>query len=487
MNSPETIAVDNATISSPPSNPLQPILDKQKAAFLKKGFTSHKERIEALNKLKKSIGVHKEALIEAVLADFGHRSATEAWITEIVTVLQEIQGAKSHLKKWMKPANPGRSMNAGFAKSRIIYQPKGVIGIMGAWNYPALLVLSPLIGVIAAGNHAMIKPPEMTPRTAEVVKDIIEGAFIEEYVTVITGDMEAAVNFSNLAFDHIIFTGGTEIGRKVMQAAAANLTPVTLELGGKSPVIIDDSYPIKAAVERILMGKFMNSGQTCIAPDYILVSEARQQELIDTMQSELSKRYPSIVNNKDLTWIINERHYQRINNLIQDAESKGATVLQINPKGETLPEDSRAIPPTLVINVTDDMKIMQEEIFGPVLPIMAVKSTEQATQYVNSHARPLALYYFDKNSKRADHVINNTISGGACVNETMLHFANENLPFGGIGPSGLGAYHGYNGFLEFSHKKGVVYQGVFSPAKLMRPPYPSVVETILKKVAGFLS
>ena len=205
------------------------------------------------------------------------------------------------------------------------------------------------------------------------------------------------------------------------------------------------------------------------------------------MQAELSKRYHSIVDNKDLTWIINERHYQRINNLIKDAESKGATVLQINPKGETLPEDSRAIPPTLVINVTDDMKIMQEEIFGPVLPIMAVKSTEQATQYVNSHARPLALYYFDKNPKRADHVINNTISGGACVNETMLHFANENLPFGGIGPSGLGAYHGYNGFLEFSHKKGVVYQGVFSPAKLMRPPYPSVVETILKKVAGFLS
>lgn len=488
MNSPQSINVENATeVSAIDSNPLGPILVKQQQAFLERGIPTYKDRIDALNKLKIAIGQHKEELVKAVQDDFGHRPATETWITEIVTVLQEIQNTKRHLKKWMKPQNPGRSMSAGFAKGRIVYQPKGVIGIMGAWNYPALLVLSPLVGVIAAGNHAMIKPPEITPRTAEVVKKIVESAFDEDYVTVVTGDVEEAVNFSKLPFDHIIFTGGTEIGRKVMQAAAANLTPVTLELGGKSPVIIDDSYPIKTAVERILMGKFINSGQTCIAPDYILVSESRKQELVDTLHQELVKRYPTIADNRDIAWIVSDRHYQRINDLIRDGEIRGAEVIQINPKGEAVPENSRVIPPTLVVNVTGDMKIMQEEIFGPVLPIMTVESTNAAVKFVNSRPRPLALYYFDKNKKRADKVINDTISGGACVNETMLHFANEKLPFGGSGPSGLGAYHGHAGFLEFSHKKGVVYQGSLSPAKFLRPPYPKAVEKVLKTVAGFLS
>ncbi|MBV1871307.1 MAG: coniferyl aldehyde dehydrogenase [Gammaproteobacteria bacterium] len=481
MNNPQPVAAAEV------GNPLLPILQQQQTAFLDNGAPDYKQRIEALNKLKKAIGEYKEEIVAAVQADFGHRSDTETWITEVVSVLNEIVATKSHLKKWMKPSNPGRSISAGMAKSRVIYQPKGVIGIMGAWNYPVLLVLSPLIGVIAAGNSAVIKPSDLTPKTGEVVKKMIASTFDESYISVVTGDVEVASNFTQLPFDHIVYTGSTHVGKIVMKAAAENLTPVTLELGGKSPTIINSNYPIAKAVDRIMMGKFMNSGQTCIAPDYILVHESKVDELVSTFQEKLAKRYPTLDNNNDISWIVNDRHFTRITNLIKDAQDRGAQAVQVNPTDTVIAEGTRIIPPTLLLNVDPDSNIMQEEIFGPVLPVITYRDIDEAIRFVNERPRPLALYYFDQNKKQAEEVLSRTISGGACVNETMLHFANEKMAFGGIGPSGLGGYHGHAGFLEFSHKKSVIFQGALSPAPLMNNPYPKVVVKILKVVSKILS
>ena len=483
MNNPQS-AADMATDIG---NPLQPLLTLQQDAFLEQGAPDYKQRIQSLNKLKKAIGEYKEEIVAAVQADFGHRSDTETWITEVVTVLNEIMATKSHLKKWMKPSNPGRSISAGMAKSRIVYQPKGVVGIMGAWNYPVLLVLSPLVGVIAAGNSAIIKPPDITPKTGEVIKKMIASTFDESYITVVTGDVQVASNFSKLPFDHIIYTGSTAVGKLVMKAAAENLTPVTLELGGKSPTIINPNYPISKAVDRIMMGKFMNSGQTCIAPDYIMVHESKLDELVATFKTKVAKRYPTIIDNNDISWIVNDRHFVRISNLIKDAENRGAEVVSIKPENETVQEGVRIIPPTLLLNVDPDSDIMQEEIFGPVLPIITFREIDEAIRFVNERPRPLALYYFDTNKKKAEEVVQRTISGGACINETMLHFANEKMAFGGIGPSGLGGYHGQAGFLEFSHKKSVIYQGALSPAPLMNSAYPSFLPKILKFVSKILS
>ncbi|MBV1870128.1 MAG: coniferyl aldehyde dehydrogenase [Gammaproteobacteria bacterium] len=481
MNQPQPV------VAAEIGNPFLPLLQQQQTAFLDNGAPDYKQRIEALNKLKKAIGEYKEEIVAAVQADFGHRSDTETWITEVVSVLNEIVATKSHLKKWMKPSNPGRSISAGMAKSQVIYQPKGVIGIMGAWNYPVLLVLSPLIGVIAAGNSAIIKPSDLTPRTGEVVKKMIASTFDESYISVVTGDVEAASAFTQLPFDHIVYTGSTHVGKIVMKAAAENLTPVTLELGGKSPTIINVNYPISKAVDRIMMGKFMNSGQTCIAPDYILVHESKVDELVSTFQEKLAKRYPTLDNNNDISWIVNDRHFTRITNLIKDAQDRGAQAVQVNPTNAVIAEGTRIIPPTLLLNVDPDSNIMQEEIFGPVLPVITYRDIDEAIRFVNERPRPLALYYFDQNKKKAEEVLNRTISGGACVNETMLHFANEKMAFGGIGPSGLGGYHGHAGFLEFSHKKSVIFQGALSPAPLMNNPYPKVVVKILKIVSKILS
>ena len=359
---------------------------------------------------------------------------------------------------------------------------------MGAWNYPVMLVLSPLIGALAAGNHVMIKPPDMTPRTADVLKRMLGEIFDESYVAVITGDVQAAIDFSALPFDHLMYTGNTEIGRRVMMAAARNLTPVTLELGGKSPTVITDSYPLDNAANRILLGKGVNAGQTCIAPDYVLISRHRQQAFIDAWTQAVSRRYPTLADNPDVTWIINDRHYNRLQAMIEDARAKGATVIEINPSRETIPAGRRVIAPTVITNVTDDMRVMQEEIFGPILPIRAVDSLDEALNFIKDRPRPLALYYFDEDRARAERVMADTLSGGACVNDTVVHLANFNMPFGGTGDSGAGAYHGFWGFSEFSHKKSVQFQSRrFSPAQFIRRPYPAKAYGYLRRAVRFLS
>jgi acyl-CoA reductase-like NAD-dependent aldehyde dehydrogenase len=468
------------------ANPYQPILDRQRRALREQGFPDVTRRVAALEALARSIGAHADELVRAVQADFGHRSPHETIASEVLGALAEIRLTKGKIKGWAKPKRP--PLLSGLPGGRIYYQPKGVVGIMGAWNYPVMLVLSPLIGALAAGNHVMIKPPDMTPRTAEVLKRMLGEIFDASYVTVVTGDVQAAIDFSALPFDHLMYTGNTEIGRRVMMAAARNLTPVTLELGGKSPTVITDDYPLDKAANRILLGKGVNAGQTCIAPDYVLISRHRQQAFLEAWTRAVSQRYPTLADNPDVTWIINDRHYNRLQAMIEDARAKGAQVHEINPAGEAIPESKRVIAPTVITGVTDDMRVMQEEIFGPILPIRAVDSLNEALDYIKDRPRPLALYYFDEDRGRAERVMAETISGGACVNDTVVHLANFNMPFGGTGDSGAGAYHGFWGFTEFSHKKSVQFQSKrFSPAQFIRGPYPVKAYGYLQRAVRFLS
>lgn len=465
-------------------NPYLSILNAQKAAFSKRGIPSVADRVQALETLGKAVSANTDKIIAAVQADFGHRSPHETVATEVLGVLAEIKFTKGKIKKWAKPVKPAFG---GLPGGRIIYQPKGVVGIMGAWNYPVMLTLSPLIGVLAAGNHAMLKPSDMTPRTAQVMADIISENFSEDYIKVITGDVQSAIHFSELPFNHLMYTGNTEVGRSVMVAAAKNLTPVTLELGGKSPTIIANNFPVEKAVDRIMMGKSMNAGQTCIAPDYVLIDKGRVQEFRDAFELAAAKRYPTVVDNQDITWIVNDRHFQRVNAIIEDARAKGANVLQVNPKNETVPEGVRVIPLTVITDVTDDMRVMQEEIFGPVLPVKGVDSMDAALQHVRDRPRPLALYYFDSDKKQGAKVLSENISGGACVNDTVVHLANMNMPFGGTGESGVGGYHGFDGFCEFSHKKGTQTSSArFSPTGLLGRPYPEMAFGLLKRVSKWL-
>ncbi|HJO34658.1 MAG: coniferyl aldehyde dehydrogenase [Pseudomonadota bacterium] len=484
----EPITLAPKSLHSDQSNPLLPLLERQRQAFLDRGISDHRQRAEMLTRLNEATAAYADELIRAVQADFGHRSTNETIVTEVLATMAEIRQTKGKIKKWMKPKRAEFSLAGLPGSGRLVYQPKGVVGIMGAWNYPVFLVLSPLVGVLAAGNHAMIKPPDVTPRTSDVLAEMIGKYFEPEYVTVVTGEVDTAIAFSELPFDHLMYTGNTEVGRKIMMAAAKNLTPVTLEMGGKSPTIVGEDYPVEQAAKRMLLGKCVNSGQTCIAPDYVMVPKGQEQAFADAWQALVAKRYPTLVDNDDVTWIVNERHYRRINGLIEDARAKGANVHQVNAANEQIPEGQRIIPPTVITNVNDDMKVMQEEIFGPVLPVMGYDSLDTAMRYVKEHPRPLALYYFDNDRKRADYVMSQTISGGATVNDTMLHIAHENLPFGGSGPSGLGAYHGFHGFKEFSHVKGVLYQrNWFSPSLFMARPYPKRAQSVLRRAIKLLS
>ena len=466
---------------------LRALLDRQRQAFNARPTSDHRERIARLDALAAGIGRHQQALVDAVMADFGHRSRHETLISEVISALGEIRFTKAKLKGWMKQRRVRPTVQSLGSVGRILYQPKGVIGIMGAWNYPAALCFSPMIGAIAAGNHMLVKPSDLTPRTAEVIRQLVAETFEESYCAVVTGDVGVSVLFSTLPFDHLLYTGGTAVGCQVMQAAARNLTPVTLEMGGKSPTLIGERFPMARAVQSILMGKLLNAGQTCIAPDYLLLPKARLQEFLEVATAAILERYPRVVDNPDITWIINERHHQRILGLIEDARDKGARIHELNPGHAEIPAGVRVIAPTLLYEVTDQMRVMQEEIFGPLLPIVTYDSLDQAIDYVNRRPRPLALYLFEEDDDRIRRVVNGTISGGVCVNDTMLHIAHQNLPFGGIGPSGLGAYHGFDGFVEFSHKKAVLYQGRFSPAALLKPPYNERALKVLNWVARRLA
>jgi coniferyl-aldehyde dehydrogenase len=365
-------------------------------------------------------------------------------------------------------------------RGRVIYQPVGVVGILSAWNYPLFLSLGPMVGAIAAGDHVMLKPSELAPRTAELIASIIGVLYPPEYATAIVGNAEKAAEFARLPFDHLLFTGSERVGRLVMKAASENLTPVTLELGGKSPALIHPGYAMKTAAARILAGKLYNAGQTCVAPDYVLLPRERSDEFVDAAKQVVAHMYPRLAENRDYTHVLNARHYERLRAMVDDARHNGAEVVEINPGQEACTEENRVFPPTLLLNVRDDMTVMQEEIFGPVLPIVLYDTLDGAIDYMNARPHPLALYYFDHSGKRVKEVLGRTLAGGVTVNDCILHVGQPNLPFGGVGPSGMGQYHGFDGFATFSKKKGVFLQSRWSPVSFLRPPYGALTRRILK-------
>ena len=465
------------------------VLARQKAAHIAEGAPSLGVRTGRLDRCVALLIKYEAQLVAALNQDFGSRAAEVSGVTDIAGSIGPLKHAKAHLKGWMKPerrkTTPALLGMLG-AKAEVVFQPKGTVGIISPWNFPVNLTMAPLAGVLAAGNRAMIKPSEFTPATSELMAKMFADAFSEDEIAVFTGGPEVGHAFSGLAFDHLVFTGATSIARHVMKAAAANLVPVTLELGGKSPVILGRSADYATATARIMAGKTLNAGQICLAPDYVLAPDDKLVEFVSHAKSAVGSMFPTIRDNPDYTAVIADRHYDRIKGYVEDARAKGAEIIEINPAGEDFSQqEHRKIPPTLILNPTDDMLVMQEEIFGPVLPVMTYKTVAEAIGYVNAHDRPLGLYYFGDDTTEEAQVMARTTSGGVTVNDVIFHVAQEELPFGGVGPSGMGSYHGVDGFREFSHRKSIYRQlkKDLGPMKALRPPYG---EGVRKYIAGVL-
>jgi len=457
------------------------VLELQKSLNIKEGAPSLELRSDRLDRVVSMVTKYKSEIISALQDDFGNRDPVMSAATEVDSVIGPMMHAKKNLKKWMKTekrkaaiAPLGSALSLLGAKAEIRYQPKGVVGAISPWNFPLNLALAPLAGILSAGNRVMLKPSELTPASSDLTKLMIEEFFDESEIGVFIGDPEVGAAFSGLAFDHLIFTGGTAIAKHVMRAASENLVPLTLELGGKSPVVVGKSSKIKETATRVMQGKTMNAGQICLAPDYALVPEGSVDEFVQATVDVTSEMYPDMKDNDDFTSIINQKHYDRIQGYISDAKEKGAEVLEINPSNEDFSQQPHhKIPPTIILNPTEDMQVMQEEIFGPVLPVKTYKDVSETVDYINSKDRPLGLYYFGEDSKEKDYVLDNTTSGGVTVNDVISHITMEDLPFGGVGPSGMGSYHGYDGFKEFSHAKSVYKQSWLNLNKVagLVPPY----------------
>lgn len=457
------------------------ILELQKNLNIKEGAPDIDLRKDRLDRVIAMVSKYDKQIVSAVNQDFGNRDQVMSAATEVASVIGPMEHAKKNLKKWMKTekrkaaiAPLGSALSLLGAKAEVRYQPKGVVGAISPWNFPMNLALAPLAGIISAGNRVMHKPSELTPATSDLLKQMIEEYFDEGEMAVFVGDAEVGAAFSGLAFDHLIFTGGTSIAKHVMKAASENLVPLTLELGGKSPVVVGKNAKIKETAQRVMQGKTMNAGQICLAPDYALVPEEKVEEFVQASVEATSEMYPEMKDNDDFTSIINQRHYDRIQSYLEDAKEKGADVVEINPSNEDFSQQPHhKIPPTIVLNPSEDMKIMQEEIFGPVLPVKTYKDVTEPVDYINSKDRPLGLYYFGEDAKEKDYVLENTTSGGVTVNDVISHIQMEDLPFGGVGPSGMGSYHGYDGFKEFSHAKAVYKQTKINLMKLagLVPPY----------------
>ena len=455
------------------------LLQTQKKAFLHTPYPSADQRRQWLKSLKQGLKDNQEALIDTINQDFEGRAREETLIAEFMASFNCIDYCSSKLGKWMKASRRHMPITLQPASAKVIYQPLGVVGIVVPWNYPLFLAVGPLVTALAAGNRVMVKMSEFTPATSELFARILADVFPEDLVTVITGEAEVGAQFTALPFDHILFTGSTQVGHHVMAAAAKNLTPVTLELGGKSPVIVDDDFPMSEVAERVCYGKSLNAGQTCVAPDYVLVKKERQQEFIEAYLKAFNSMYPRVSDNADYTAVINKRQYERLNRHIDDARAKGAEVIVAG--NEEVTDGSRRLPPHLIVNPSDDMTVMQEEIFGPLLPVISVDSLDQAIDYVNQRSRPLALYYFGSDKQKQEKVLTETHSGGVCLNETLFQVAVDDLPFGGIGPSGMGHYHGHEGFLTLSKAKAVVSKGKFNSVRMLFPPYNSRFKQVMIK------
>ncbi|PRA64795.1 coniferyl-aldehyde dehydrogenase [Pseudomonas sp. MYb187] len=450
----------------------------QRQAFAGNPMPPLAQRRQWLKSLRQLLLSQQDALIQAISEDFSGRSADETRLAELMPSIQGLHHAERHTKQWMKDSP--RKVGLAFqpASAKVLYQPLGVVGIIVPWNYPLFLAIGPLTGALAAGNRVMLKLSEATPATGLLLKQLLESIFPTDLVSVVLGEAEVGEAFSRLPFDHLLFTGATSIGRHVMLAAAQNLTPVTLELGGKSPAIVSATVPLKDAAERIAFGKTLNAGQTCVAPDYVLVPRERLDDFASAYRSVVHRFYPTVADNPDYSAIINPRHLARLDSYLSDARDKGAKIVDLYPQE---PRQGRRLPPHLLLQVSDDMRVMQDEIFGPLLPLVPYDNLDEALQYINQRPRPLALYYFGYDRAEQQKVLDNTHSGGACLNDTLLHVAQDDLPFGGVGPSGMGHYHGHEGFLTFSKAKAVFAKQRFNAARLIYPPYgKSLIKLVYK-------
>jgi coniferyl-aldehyde dehydrogenase len=467
-------------------NEMQRVLEAQKKFFIEEGSPSIELRIDRLNRLKSLIMNNRYDFVDALNEDYGNRSNNISLLSDAYGIIPDINNAIKNIRKWNKIDK--RSSNFPFglfgAKSYVKYEPIGTVGMISPWNFPVNLSFKPLAAIFAAGNQVMHKPSELTPITASLIKDLCDKAYDENEFATFLGGPKTGEAFTKLHFDHLLYTGSGSIGKQVMKSASQNLVPVTLELGGKSPVIIGNSADIKVSAKRIMFGKTLNAGQICLAPDYVIVHKEKKDEFISEVENVINEYYPTIKDNDDYSSIINERHFERINSLIEDAREKGADINQINPSNEDFSQQEFfKIPPTIVTNTSDDMKIMNEEIFGPVLPVLEYENLNDALTTINSKDRPLGLYYFGNDAKEENTIMSNTSSGGVTINNVVGHIQQKDLPFGGVGPSGMGRYQSFDGFKNFSNPRSFYKDVGFKFDKLfdgIRPPYTKSIEKLLK-------
>ncbi|WP_104472074.1 coniferyl aldehyde dehydrogenase [Acinetobacter indicus] len=484
MNS-QTKTTSMTTPDSTPHNldaqRLHDVLALQKYAYQRYPLPTAKERIDRLTRLKRVLVKYQDQFAEAINEDYGNRSMDETKIGELLTCLEHIKYYSKNLSGWMKPSKRHVGIIHQPAKAWVQYQPLGVVGIIAPWNYPLLLSVGPLICALAAGNHAMIKISSASMHFGRVLENAIAEAFPQELVAVITGGGAISDTFSHLAFDKMIFTGSTNVGKTVMAAAAENLVPVILELGGKSPVLVHPSSDMADVAERIAVGKLWNAGQTCVAPDYMFLPKGKTAEFLNHYEQYIKQMYPSLRDNQDYTSIINDKQYNRLQGYLDNAREQGAQLIEINPQNELL-DDVRKVAPTVLTGITTEMRIMKEEIFGPLLPIMEYEQIDDVIEFINSRPRPLALYYFDFDQARADYVAQRTHSGHFGQNMVLTHVAQDDLPFGGVGASGMGKYHGPEGFFSLSHERSVMSNPKLYSLKYILPPFNKPIHRLISKM-----
>ena len=463
-------------MTNPTYEDMQVALDRQRKAFLTEGVVGAETRIDRIDRAINILEKHGSRFGDAMAADFGHRSRDLSKQTDIDGSIEPLKYAKKHLRNWMTPEKRKVMFPLGLlgARARLEFQPLGVVGCISPWNFPVQLTFGPLAGIFAAGNRAMIKPSEFTVETSELMKNVFAEEFDEEEVAMFTGGPEVGSAFSRLPFDHLIFTGAMSVAKHVMKAAAENLVPVTLELGGKSPVIIGRSADLKLAANNIMAGKTMNAGQICLSPDYVYLPEESRDEFVEHARACIARMFPTIKDNPDYASIVNAHHFERLQGYLEDASAKGAKLVELNPAAEDFSQqEHRRIPPTLALDPSEDMQLMQDEIFGPILPVKQYNDLSEALDHVNSKDRPLGLYYFGADKAEETRVLTQTTSGGVTINDVIMHVGQEDLPFGGVGPSGMGSYHGHDGFKNFSHSKSIFTTSkvISKLAATMRPPY----------------
>jgi coniferyl-aldehyde dehydrogenase len=462
---------------------MKALLTAQKEAFASERHRPLAKRRDDIDRIAKICRDNADAIADAISADFGTRARQESVLAEIAYVIQDVAHTRKNLKRWAADRKVAVPMNLLPGKAYIRRDPKGVVGIIAPWNYPVQLALAPLVAALASGCRALLKPSELTPATAELLKRLITEHFDDDHVTVITGGPAVGQAFGALKFDHLFFTGSPQIGRLVALAAADNLVPVTLELGGKSPAILTSGYPHESAAKAIAWGKSFNAGQTCIAPDYAFVPKGDEEALADALIKEFEKQFSDAATDDAYTAIVSDRHYDRLTAMIDEARNEGARIVQPSHDPEAA-KAARKIVPTLVINPAPECQLMTEEIFGPVLPIIGYKSLDGAINDVSDGEHPLALYVFSTEQDQIDEVLDGTHSGGVCINSTLVHYSVPDLPFGGIGTSGIGAYHGEDGFRTFCHERSVFHTPKWHPSRLLAPPYGKVYESLAKKQMG---